>query len=149
MSNRFYPEAMPEFPYEPNRERFDIVRVGDSVGEGVIALVDFNPGEVVFGFTGFYSEAITLFSLQYRDGLHLHDPFFMGKVLHCCDPNAICDMDRRLFIARKPIKAGEFITMDYASTEDYLYRTFNCECGADQCRGYVTGRKQVQFQEAV
>lgn len=139
---RFYPEAMPSFAYEPTPDRFAIARVADSVGEGVMTFCDFQPGDVLFGFTGFFSSEITQFSLQFREGLHLHDPYFMGKILHSCDPNAICDMEHRLFVARLPIQAGSFITMDYAQTEDYLFKTFECQCNSPQCRGIIKGRKQ-------
>jgi hypothetical protein len=139
---RFYPEAMPAFRHEPTRTHFDIIRVGDGVGEGVITHTSFEPGQTVFAFTGFFSEEITQFSLQVRDGLHLHDPFFMGKVLHSCDPNAHCDMERRVFVALKPIRPGDFITMDYAQTEEVLFRMFECACGSERCRGIVKGSKQ-------
>jgi hypothetical protein len=148
-NNRFYPDTLPAFENEPTRERFDIVRVGDSVGEGVATLVAFNEGDVIFNFTGFFSTEITQFSLQVHDGLHLHDPYFMGKVLHSCDANAYCDMEKRHFVALRPIEAGEFITMDYAQTEDYLFKTFPCSCGAENCRGYVTGRKQPIEQQEI
>jgi len=141
-AERFYPEAMPAFRYEPTRDRFDIVRVGDGVGEGVVTRIAFEAGETIFAFTGFFSEEITQFSLQVEEGLHLHDPYFMGKVLHSCDPNAHCDMERRVFTALKPIRPGEFITMDYAQTEEVLFKIFDCVCGAEHCRGVVKGRKQ-------
>lgn len=142
LTGRFYPDAMPTFPNEPSPDRFNIVQVGDSVGEGVQAVVDFKAGDTLFSFTGFFTAEITLFSLQVQEGLHLHDPFFMGKILHSCNPNASCNMQTRTFTALRPIKAGEFVTMDYCETEDYLFRTFPCECGAPNCRGYVKGRKQ-------
>ena len=141
-SNRFYPDAMPSFPYEPTRDRFDIARVGDTIGEGVITYVSFQPGEIVFAFTGFLSSAITQFSLQLSEGLHVHDPYFAGKILHHCDPNTTVDMQRQLFIAKRPIQPYEYITMDYAETEDYLFKTFHCECNAPHCRGLIKGRKQ-------
>lgn len=140
---RFYPDTLPAFTNEPTRERFSIDQIADSVGEGVVSHVSFQTGEIVFAFTGFFSTEITQFSLQVREGLHLHDPYFMGKVLHSCDPNTSCDMIRRVFVALKPIMPGDFITMDYAETEDYLFRTFPCECGAPNCRGIVKGRKEV------
>jgi hypothetical protein len=52
-------------------------------------------------------------------------------------------MQQRLFTAIKPVAVGEFITMDYAQTEDYLFRTFPCQCGAENCRGIVKGRKEL------
>ena len=142
-SKRFYPDSLPTFDNEPTRDHFAIVRVGDSVGEGVKTLVPFEEGDVIFAFTGYFSAEITQFTLQVTEGLHLHDPYFMGKVLHSCDPNATCNMETRQFVALRPIEAGEFITMDYCETEDYLFKTFPCSCGADNCRGYVKGRKQV------
>jgi hypothetical protein len=139
---RFYPAELPPFKNEPTRDRFTIAQVGDSVGEGVKTFVSFEAGDIVFEFTGFFTHLITLFSLQVEDGLHLHDPYFMGKILHCCDPNTKVDMKARTFTATRHIEAGEFITMDYASTEEVLYRTFECSCGAENCRGVVKGSKQ-------
>lgn len=137
--SRFYPEIFPEFEYEPTTDKFVIQRISDGVGEGVVALVDFEPGDIVFRFTGAFSSDITLFTLQVNEHLHLHDPIFMGKILHCCDANCTVDMQTRTFTAVKPIKAGDFVTMDYAETEARLYRNFECSCGADNCRGFVTG----------
>ncbi|MEO1287800.1 MAG: SET domain-containing protein-lysine N-methyltransferase [Chloroflexota bacterium] len=141
-TNRFYPEDMPAFANEPTRDRFDIVRVDDGVGVGVMTCDEFKAGDVIFSFTGFFSDEITQYTLQVCDGLHLHDPYFMGRVLHSCDPNASCDMATRTFTALRDIQMGEFITMDYCETEDYLFKTFPCSCGADNCRGVVKGRKQ-------
>lgn len=137
--SRFYPEIFPEFEYEPTTDKFVIQRISDGVGEGVVALVDFEPGDIVFRFTGVFSADVTLFTLRVNDHLHLHDPIFMGKILHCCDANCTVDMQTRTFTAVKPIKAGDFVTMDYAETEAHLYRDFECSCGADNCRGFVQG----------
>lgn len=142
MNNRFYPDAMPSFANEPTRDRFAITRVDDGVGEGVMSCETFKAGDVIFSFTGFFSSEITQFTLQVCDGLHLHDPFFMGKVLHSCDPNSHCDMNTRTFYALRDIQAGEYITMDYCETEDYLFKNFPCSCGAENCRGEVKGRLQ-------
>lgn len=134
--SRFYPDAVPEFPHEPTRERFAIRSISRGVGEGVVAAVPFQPGEIVFRFTGFYSSEITLFTLQVEPGLYLHDPFFMGKIIHRCDPNCDVDMQTRTFTARRPIAAGEWVTMNYEQTEDRLFRPFECVCGAGPCSGF-------------
>jgi len=91
----------------------------------------------VSAFTGFMINEITQFSLTYREGIHVHDPYFMGKVLHACDPNTYCDMEQRIFFAVKDIKAGELVTMDYEQTEPVLFKTFNCRCGSPLCRGRI------------
>lgn len=143
-SHRFYPDDIAPFPYEPTRDRFSIVFLDDQIGQGVMTHVPFRAGEIVFAFTGTVLDEITQFSLQLPDGHHLHDPHFMGKVLHHCDPNCTVDMTRCVFIARRTILPDEFVTMDYAETEDVLFRTFDCQCNAPNCRGHVTGRLQVR-----
>jgi uncharacterized protein len=137
---RFYPEHVPAFRHEPTRDAFDIRPISDDCGEGVVALKSFEPGEIVFAFTGFYSGEITLFTLQVRPGLYLHDPFFMGKILHRCDPNCDVDMEARTFTARRHIAPGEWVTMNYEQTEDRLFRPFTCNCGARPCEGFAQGR---------
>lgn len=141
-SSRFYADDIPPFPYEPTRDRFSIDFVDGTVGRGVVARVPFRAGEIVFAFTGIALPEITQYSLQLPNGLHLHDPDFMGRVLHHCDPNTTVDMEHLLFIARRTILPGEFVTMDYAQTEDVLFKTFLCQCGAPQCRGEIRGRRQ-------
>ena len=146
-SLRFYPDYMPHFEHEPTRDRFHIGYEGDDLGEGVRSLVDFLPGDVVFALTGFFSSEVTLFSLQIAEDLHLHDPFFYGKLLHSCDPNSRADVKARLFKAIKPIAPGDFVTIDYAETEDFLFRSFPCACGAANCRKTVLGRRQTLSDE--
>ncbi len=141
-SDRFYPEQLPAFEFEPTRDRFNIVALGENVGEAVVCLREFAAGEVVFACTGFFSSSVTLFSLQITPTLHLHDPYFYGKLMHSCDPNVRVDVTTRQFIATRAIRAGEPVTLDYAASEDYLFRNFPCRCGAAQCRGIVAGRKQ-------
>jgi hypothetical protein len=145
MTTRFYPEAMPTYDYEPTSDKFAINFVDDGVGQGVVTLVPFKKGDIIFRFTGFFSAEITQFTLRVSDNLHLHDPFFMGKVLHSCDPNASVDMQTRTFTATKDIEAGEFVTMDYAQTEERLFKPFYCSCGSVNCRGYVTGYGELEL----
>ena len=137
---RFYPNSLPLFPNEPAVDKFKICRISDSTGEGVVSLASFKKGDLVCAFTGYLVNFITQYSLALGPDLHIHDPYFMGKVLHSCDPNLHCDMKRRAFIAKRNIQSGELITMDYAQTEDKLFRPFECSCGAANCRGFVTGR---------
>ncbi len=144
---RFYPDTFPSFAYEPTTDHFAIRFIGDGVGQGVVALRNFEPCATVFRFTGVFSSEITLFTLRVNDWLHLHDPFFMGKILHSCDPNCHVDMETRTFTAIKPIKSGDFVTMDYAQTESVLYRPFECACGAANCRSLVVGYAQEMPQE--
>lgn len=136
---RLYPDAIPPFPNEPLSEDFAITKA-DGFGEGLVTQRPFKAGEIVFTFAGEIVRELTLFTLQMEPGLHIHDPYVMGKVLHSCDPNMECHMDSLTFYARRDIKAGELLTMDYETTEDELYRSFICKCGSPQCKGLIRGR---------
>lgn len=138
---RYYSHT-PAYPNEPTRDRFSVIH-NDVVGDGVIALVDFNPGDVVFTFSGQILPYQTLFTLQIAPGKYIEDPLVMGKVLHSCDPNMVCSMEHLTFWACRPIKAGEYLSMDYESTEDELFRSFTCCCGSTHCRGEIRGRRYV------
>ncbi len=146
---RFYPNSLPSFPNEPTPENFEIRKISDSVGEGVVAQSCFTKGEIVCAFSGYFVETITQFSLTVGTDLHIHDPYFMGKILHSCDPSLHCDMTRRLFIAKRDIQPGDIITMDYDQTEPHLFRPFHCSCGAENCRGFIAGHAALTFQEDV
>jgi hypothetical protein len=45
--------------------------------------------------------------------------------------------------ALRDIAANSFLYMDYAETEDVLFKQFPCSCGAPNCRGWITGRKEL------
>jgi len=137
---RFYPNVLPPFPHEPSPDLFEIRRISDQIGQGVVSLSYFVKGDLVCGFTGYLVNSITQYSLTLGPNLHIHDPYFMGKVLHSCDPNLFCDMKRRIFIALKDIAPGDVITMDYAQTEEKLFKPFECSCGAPNCRKIIIGR---------
>lgn len=137
---RYYSPLSPPFAYEPTRDRVEVVGA-DGKGEGLRAVIPFQQGEIVFRFHGPLVHEQTLYTLQLSPGCYISDPLVMGKVLHSCDPNMHCEMSTQTFTATRQIKAGEFLTMDYETTEDELYRAFHCGCGASVCRGFIRGRK--------
>ena len=93
-------------------------------------------------FTGTLVNEITPYTLQIHPDLHLHDPYFMGKVLHHCDPNCRVDLEHRTLIALQPIQPGDLVTIDYEVTEDRLYKPFDCNCTAEHCRGWIKGKME-------
>lgn len=61
---------------------------------------------------------------------------------HSCDPNAWNEAPNGInVVARRPIRAGEEITMDYATFVGYFpeMRPFPCHCQSRDCRGSITG----------
>lgn len=137
---RHYNGLCASFKNEPTSDRVAVVPCGDK-GEGLAARRSFKKGEIVFKFWGRVLNEQSLYTLQIQPGLYIEDPIVMGKVLHSCDPNMSCDMETLTFTAARPIAPGDLLTMDYESTEDELFRPFECGCKSSKCRGKIQGRK--------
>ena len=52
---------------------------------------------------------------------------------HSCDPNSVV-IGRRMLIARRSIRKGEEITMDYSLTDADPHWRMKCRCGSRNCR---------------
>lgn len=109
----------------------------------VRALVPFSAGDVLDRFMGHISPELTQHSLQVSPGLHISGTRFIGFLSHGCDPNCRLDMVRFELVAQRDIACGELLTIDYAATEDELYTHFACDCGAANCREWITGRAET------
>ncbi|MDP9237405.1 MAG: SET domain-containing protein-lysine N-methyltransferase [Chloroflexota bacterium] len=57
---------------------------------------------------------------------------------HSCDPN-LWMADEVTEVARRPIAAGEEITIDYALHSVLPEWRMECACGSPLCRGTITG----------
>ena len=65
------------------------------------------------------------------------DPEHWKPINHSCDPNAW--LEGMNLVARRVIKAGEEITIDYATFYNERMGDFVCHCGATDCRGIIKG----------
>ncbi len=56
---------------------------------------------------------------------------------HCCDPNirTVVTKGHILYYAKRPIRKGEELTVDYHFPKDV--ETVPCKCGAKECRGTI------------
>ena len=81
-------------------------------------------------------------------GLQIWDHLFQVPLLegdeadyfnHSCNPNAGFNTPISL-VAMRDITAGEELCFDYAMSEDNHFDEFLCGCGAETCRGQVTGK---------
>jgi len=121
----------------------------DDHNEGVFATRDFATGDtVLLGVAGrpapanhSHANQVSLSAWVFEDGLG-------PKVNHSCDPNcgvrfnpAVGGFD---FVALRPIARDDEITFDYAM-RNYVIEHFpaECVCGADICRGRITGWKDL------
>ena len=137
-----YPDSYDYNPYYPKSEDFEVIRKDENSGFGVISYRAFKKGDLVAIMNGERVTDIRQHTLQIEPGLHLFDTHFAGYFLHSCAPNVHLDMQNMRVTAVRDIKPGDYILMDYAQTEDVLYKQFPCSCGAANCRGWITGRKQ-------
>ena len=61
----------------------------------------------------------------------------MMHLNHSCEPN-LGLQGQIVFVAMRDIAEGEELTIDYAMTDDEPYE-MPCDCGAETCRGTITG----------
>lgn len=70
------------------------------------------------------------------------DPMNWKPVNHACDPSAWVEgLD---VVARRPLAAGDEITVDYATMYGERMPAFDCACGSEECRGVVRGTDHLQ-----
>ena len=137
---RIYPDSLPVVSDEPQAKDFRVLDVDAQRGQGVVVLRAFRAGDVLFRMNGVLRDEVTQYTLQLGPDEHLDDPYFAGKVLHSCDPNSRLDVATRYFLAVKEISPGDLLTMDYDETEHELFQSFECACGAADCRGVIAGQ---------
>lgn len=129
-------------------EGVELRRAADGKGDGVLATRPFATGETVM--VGFLIEASTgndSHATQVGPDRWARHGGLGPKVNHSCDPNCgvrLNDEQAFDFVARRPIGSGLELTFDYAMrnfTIDHFPGV--CLCGAGQCRGSVTGWKDL------
>lgn len=138
-----YPETYGNNPAFPQAADFEVVYKDEMSGMGVICYRAFSRGEVIARMSGEVINEIRQHTLQISSEQHLFDPYFSGYFLHSCDPNISLDMRNMTVTALRDIPANSYLYMDYAETEDHLFKQFPCSCGAARCRGWIGGKKDL------
>ena len=138
-----YPDQFGKDPLFPKHSDFAVIFKDELAGRGVIAYRAFHKGEVIARMAGHVVHDIRQHTLQLTTETHLFDPYFSGYFLHSCSPNISLNMADLTVTAVEDIPAHSYLYMDYAETEDVLFKQFPCSCGAANCRGWVTGRKEM------
>ncbi|TPW18298.1 MAG: SET-like domain-containing protein [Halothiobacillaceae bacterium] len=142
-----YPSHFEYNPLYPNANDFKVVRKDDTSGMGVVCYKSFAKGDLIAVIAGEIITDIRQHSLQIKPGVHLYDVHFSGYFLHSCSPNVMLDMKNLRVYATRAITPGDHLLMDYAQTEDVLFKQFPCSCGSKQCRGWITGKKEQIDEE--
>ncbi|HKA17354.1 MAG TPA: SET domain-containing protein-lysine N-methyltransferase [Blastocatellia bacterium] len=141
------------------------VRVSSIQGRGLFAVEPIQQGEIVCIKGGHIFDRETLHRLTISLGpaeIQIAEDFFIGPLEqseregcmifsnHSCEPN-IGVQGQIVFVALRDIKPGEELTHDWATTDDDDYE-MECNCGAQSCRGTISGqdwrRKDLQEKYA-
>ena len=144
-----YPDQFGKDPLFPKHSEFAVVFKDELAGRGVIAYRAFKKGEIIARMAGHIVNDIRQHTLQLSPDTHLFDPYFSGYFLHSCSPNISLNMMDLTVTALEDIPANSFLYMDYAETEDVLFKQFPCSCGSASCRGWITGRKEMLNAEVI
>jgi hypothetical protein len=105
-------------------------------GECVFAREDIGVGSVIGFFEGPEISSNTMHSLH-LEGKIIEGAGVLRNLAHSCDANAYFKDKRRWLYARKPIHAGDEVTIDYLDTEPAISHPFLCKCGSPNCRGKI------------
>ena len=137
-----YPAVVPRDENHPTSAQFEVVNTGDERGHALRTKVAFRQDERVAQLSGILIRHTTLDTIQISPQLHMSDPWFCRFLLHSCGPNLKIEITAMEARAARDILAGEYLTIDYAATEDVLANQFVCHCGSPHCRGWMTGRRE-------
>lgn len=126
----------------PSTAQFKVVRYPNGKRGGIKARIDFDSRLRIALVSGYAVSERRSHTLQLSSRIHLYDSWFCGLIRHSCKPNVLLDTTYMELWTLNTITAGSLLTLDYAITEDALYRQFACHCGELNCRGWITGSKE-------
>ncbi len=135
-----YDSLIPWEEGHPTTEHFEVVETGDERGRGMKSKTAFQKGALAARLSGVITSHVTINTIQISPTLHFHDPWFCRFLLHSCDPNLAIDVTTLEARATRDIQPGDYVTIDYRATEDKIEFQFPCNCGAENCCGWMHGR---------
>ena len=138
----FYPDIIPAVEGHPTSAKFIVVETGDDRGRGLKSKEAFQKDEHVAKLSGVIVNHTTLDTIQITPTLYFSDQWFCRFLLHSCDPNLEINLEYLDVRALRDISPDEYLTIDYATTEDTVTFQFACNCGAPNCRGWIRGRAE-------
>jgi len=121
-------------------------------GKGRFATQDIKKNEIVVILGGLMLSEDEYQQIRHRfpfvSGLLIHEDFkihqvnfsseYNGTLNHSCNPNVYLN-GQIVIKAIRPIKAGEEFFLDYGTISNQDLVLFEkCQCGADNCRKYIT-----------
>jgi len=122
---------------------FEVREVGKK-GKGVISKVSFKEGDNVLEFIGERVKERGMHTLEVAPHQYILVREPERYVNHSCDPNTRVKGGTRQLVARKDINPGDEVTVDYPTLElDLIESHGPCLCESENCRGMVTGFREL------
>jgi hypothetical protein len=126
----------------PSSEHFQVMHATAGTPAGVKTRKNLDGRVRIAKVSGYAVSERRPHTVQLSARIHLYDSWFCGLLRHSCNPNVFFDTTYLELWTVQPIAAGTRLTLDYASTEDALFRQFACQCGELNCRGWITGGQE-------
>jgi hypothetical protein len=109
-----------------------------------VSLVNLPAGAVFARITNPTPATCAYSSVQAIRDLHIELNCDLLYTNHSCRPSVIFDMERwEVRVGENGLKEGDELTFFYPSTEWEMSQPFDCQCGAKECRGKITGAKDM------
>lgn len=124
------------------------IRTTPGKGSGVFAKKDFSAGEIVsVGTIEQVLKENNAHAIQIGENTFVLQNEISSMVNHSCSPNCgihVNETGAHDYKAMRDIVTGEEITFDYAM-QNYTIDYFpdQCQCGSNECRGSITGWKDL------
>src|SRR6516225_4795291 len=128
-------------------------RISPIQGRGLFAKTDIEKGEVVVvkgGYVLTKSQRDEIGKELGPSEIQITEDLFIGPTAetereggmmhlnHSCEPN-LGLQGQIVFVALRDIVVDEELTFDYAMNDDDPNEIMKCQCGAESCRGIITG----------
>lgn len=111
----------------------------DKLGRYSLAKEDISSGEIVAELNGSLVNRPFRWTMQLDVGIHIAG--VGGINHHCTETNLSVDLDRMVLTARRDIKKGEELTINYLTFERDMLEPFECLCDSkkEDCYGVIKG----------
>lgn len=134
-----------ELPPPTHPDRLNVNRSAEAFGSSATALVALPAGALFAKINGTTPAKKAYTSVQTGRNSHIELNSDLVFCNHSCAPSLVFDMSRMevRVVDEKPLKVGDALTFFYPSTEWDMDQPFRCTCGAQQCKGWISGASNM------
>ncbi|KAJ5729519.1 uncharacterized protein N7483_004027 [Penicillium malachiteum] len=137
-----------ELPPPSHPDRLHVNRSPKAFGSGAYSLIDLPAGALFAKINTATPGKKAYTTVQTGADTHIELNSDLVYCNHSCSPSVVFDMARMevRVVDERPLKKGDALTFFYPSTEWDMDQPFQCTCGAEECRGWITGAKVMPLE---